>query len=340
MGYYLYMKKVTLVQMVYNGMRFIPKSFDSMVSQNYGNIEIAAVINGNDDGGKEYIIKHYPQVKVIDPGENLKFVRGHNFIFNTTETDFFQLVNQDLFLEPNYVEEMVKVFDDPKVGAANGKIYQYDFDKNEKINKLDTTGVSIYKSGRARSRGQNEVDNGQYDKKTDVMAVDGAACMYRKEALDEIRMNKESSKIEYEYFDEDFEMYWEDVDLAWRMVNAGWRCKFVPTAIGYHGRTAGSSEGGYKRVIKFIKHHSKFPLWIRQFNYKNHIFLFLKNSPKWYWQFFVREFFMLGFILVFEIRTLGILPKMFRQLPSIWRKRRWVREHGKVSVDEMEKMMG
>jgi hypothetical protein len=49
---------------------------------------------------------------------------------------------------------------------------------------------------------------------------------------------------------------------------------------------------------------------------------------------------MLGFILVFEIRTLGILPKMFRQLPSIWRKRRWVREHGKVSVDEMEKMMG
>ena len=30
-------------------------------------------------------------------------------------------------------------------------------------NVLDTTGVTISKSGRARDRGQHEVDKGQYD---------------------------------------------------------------------------------------------------------------------------------------------------------------------------------
>jgi GT2 family glycosyltransferase len=330
------MKKVVLVQMVWNGMKFIPQSFDAMVNQTYSNIEIIAVINGNEDGGKEYIEQHYPQVKIIDPGENLRFVRGHNLVFSNTDADLFQLVNQDLILEPTYVEELVKAFDDPKVGSANGKIYQYNFETNTKSNKLDTTGVIISKTGRGRSRGQNETDSGQYDGSLDLISVDGAACMYRKTALEDIKYLRADGN--YEYFDVDFEMYWEDVDLAWRMVNSGWKCKYVPTGIGYHGRTAGSSVGGYKKVLAFINHHRKFPDWILQYNYKNHIFLFIKNSPKWYWQFFARELFYQAYVLLIETRTLKILPRFFRELPSMWKKRKFIRQHRKISVDEMEKL--
>jgi GT2 family glycosyltransferase len=337
------MAKVTLVQMVYNGMRYIPQSFDSMVNQTFKDIAIVAVINGNDDQGKEYIQQHYPQVTIIDPAENLKFVKGHNLVFSQTDTEFFQLVNQDLILEPNYVEEMLKAFDDPTVGAANGKIYQYDFNTHQPLKKLDSTGVIIYKTGRARSRGQNEEDHGQYDQSLNLMAVDGAACMYRKSALESVRYPRNQLSThnpqpatDFEYFDIDFDMYWEDVDLAWRLVNAGWQCRYVPTAIGYHGRTAASSPGGYKKVLSFIKHHNKFPLWIRQNNFKNHIFLFIKNSPKWYWQFFAREFFMLGYIMVFEIRTLKVLPLFFRQLPFMLKKRKFIQAHRKISISDME----
>lgn len=322
--------------MVFNGMKYIPQSFDSMVNQTYKDIEIIAVINGNEDHGKEYIQKHYPQVKIIDPGENLKFVKGHNLIFSQIETDFFQLVNQDLILAPTYVEEIVKAFEDPTVGAANGKIYQYDFVNNKALAKLDTTGVIVYKTGRALSRGQNQEDRGQYDTQFNLMAVDGAACMYRKSALESVKYQRPDGS--YEYFDVDFHMYWEDVDLSWRMVNAGWKCKYTPKAIGYHGRTAAASPGGYKKVWSYVKHHARFPRWIRQSNFKNHIFLFIKNSPRWYWKFFAREFFMLGYIVVFEIRTLGILPKFFSQLPLIWKKRKWIQEHRKISIAEMEKL--
>ncbi len=236
---------------------------------------------------------------------------------------------------------MLKAFEDAKVGAVNGKIYSYDFDTSSTRTKtgkdgnvkniLDTTGIAISKSGAGRSRGQHQLDEGQFNNQLDLISVDGAACMYRRAAL-------ESVKYQDQYFDTDFEMYWEDVDLSWRMVNAGWQCKFVPDAIGYHGRTASSSPGGYKKVIAFIKFHRQMPQWIREFNYKNHIFLFIKNSPKWYWQFFARELVYQIFVLIFETSTLKILPTFLKQLPAIWKKRRYIAKTRKLSVQEMEKL--
>lgn len=343
------MAKVTLVQMVYNGMKYIPQSFDGMVNQTYKDVEVVAVINGNEDGGKEYIQAHYPQVKIIDTGENLKFVRGHNLVFGTVETEFFQLVNQDLILEPNYVEKILTAFDDPQVGAANGKIYQYDFESHSATKVLDTTGIICSRNGRGKSRGQNEEDKGQYDTMFDVVGVDGAACMYRKSALEAVKMplvgardqgqgtsnqrgaESRTSNLEsaFEYFDIDFDMYWEDVDLSLRIGNAGYVCKYVPGAVGYHGRTAAASKKGYKDVSEFVKHHKKFPAWIKQYNYKNHMFVVIKNFPRFYWKFFAREFFMLGYIVLFETATLKIIPTLFKQLPLMWKKRQWIQQHRK-----------
>ncbi len=331
------MQKVALVQMVYNGMKYIPRSFTSMINQTYQNIEVIAVINGNDDNGKEYIQENFPSVTIIDPGENLRFVKGHNLVFAQSDADLFQLVNQDLFLAPNYVEEMVKVMEsDETIGAVNGKIFQYNFDTDENLELLDTTGISISKSGGARSRGQHQADNGQFDSQLDLISVDGAACMYRKSALESVKYHREDGTVEY--FDVDFEMYWEDVDLGWRMVNAGWKCKFVPSALGYHGRTAAASPGGYKKVFAFIRHHRAIPQWIREFNYKNHIFLFIKNSPKWYWQFFVREISYQFFVLILETSTLKILPRFFAELPKMFTKRNYIARHRKIEIVDLEKL--
>lgn len=318
-------------------MQYITQSFDSMVNQTYPNKEIIAVICGNEDGGKEYIQEHYPQVKIIDLNENLKFVRGHNLIFSTVEADLFQLVNQDLILEPNYVEEMVKIFEDKQVGAVNGKIFQYDFEASQKIDLLDTTGITISKSGGGRSRGQHQKDFGQYDTQLDLISVDGAACMYRKTALEDVKYERPDHLIEY--YDLDFEMYWEDVDLGWRLTNMGWKCKFAPRAIGYHGRTAKASPGGYAKIFSFIKHHRNLPQYVRSYNYKNHIFMYLKNSPKLYWQFFAREFFYQIYVLFLETSTLKILPLFFKQLPSIWKKRSYISKHRKISLQEAQKLM-
>ena len=97
---------------------------------------------------------------------------------------------------------------------------------------------------------------------------------------------------------------------------------FVPEAVAFHGRGAGSSPGGYKKFLSFIKFHKQLNSRIRQLNYKNHIWMYIKNSPWFYPQFFVREFFMFLYILLFEPGTLKVVPEMLRQIPRMWRKRR------------------
>ncbi len=331
------MAKVALIQVVYNSLKFIPKVFPAALNQTFKDFEFVAVIAGNDDGGKEYIAEHFPQVKIIDPGYNIGFARGHNEFFANSDAEFFQLVNPDLVMTPTFVEEMLRNFDDPQVGAASGKLLRYDFANDKPTNIIDSTGVVIGKSGGARDRGQHEVDNGQYDNHTNIIASSGAGVMYRKSALLSAEYKRDDGRVEF--FDEDFHTYWEDVDLSWRLVNFGWKVKYNPKALAYHGRTVGSHEGGYKKVFSFIKRHRTIPLQVRQWNYRNHLFMFIKNSPKWYWQFLFREFFYQVFVLLLEPTTLKVLPMFFKQLPKIWKKRKYIKQHRKISVADMEKLL-
>ncbi|MCX6796976.1 MAG: hypothetical protein NTX98_00660, partial [Candidatus Doudnabacteria bacterium] len=66
------------------------------------------------------------------------------------------------------------------------------------------------------------------------------------------------------------------------------------------------------------------PEKIRQLNYKNHIFMYIKNSRWFYPQFFIREFFMLIYVILFEISTLKVLPEMLKTFQKIWKKRKLI----------------
>lgn len=320
------MARVTVIQVVYNSRRFMEPVFAAIFGQRYRDMRVVAVISGNSDGGREYLKARFPQVEIIDPGSNVGFARGHNLVFEHSDSELFQLVNPDLIMDPDYVERLVATFDaNPKLGAATGKLLRYDFDRGEKTDVIDSTGVTIARSGRARDRGQHERDRGQYDSLTELAAVSGAGSMVRRAALEAVKVPKAGGG--FEYFDEDFHSYWEDVDLFWRMSNAGWENRYVPGAVAYHGRGAGSSVGGYRDVIGFIRHHRQLPSRVRRLNYKNHIFLYLKNSPWFYPQFFIRELAMLAYVLLFEISTLKVVPELFSQLPGMWRKRRYIREY-------------
>jgi len=394
------MPRVTVVQVIYNNRRFIEPVFSAIFKQTYKDFNVVAVISGNDDKGKELLIEKFPQVEIIDPGYNIGFAAGHNLVFSAKggsafggeKSEFFQLVNPDLILEPDYIAQMLKAFDDPKVGAATGKLYQWDTTRGILVQHkdapcvLDSTGVTISKSGRARDRGQHEEDRGQYDRFTIVDAVSGAGCIYRRSALEKIKtpvLNTTPAAIaatppilggeapdfakassgeprlvrcsfseggssppgtggvpsvaggsgrKFEYFDEDFHSYWEDVDLSWRMVNAGWKNVFVPSAVGYHGRGAGSSKKGYTDVIGLIKHHKTLSPRVRQLNYQNHLFLYIKNAKRFYPQFFTREFFMFWYILFFEIGTFKVLPSMLKLLPKMWEKRKLIQSSSRMSM--------
>lgn len=332
------MPKVALVQVVFNSKRFMSRVIPAALNQTEKDIEFYAVISGNDDAGREHLEEFHPEVKILDPGTNVGFAKGHNLIFNEIDAPYFQLINPDLIISPDFVEKMLECLEtNSRVGAIGGKLLTYDFINKQSTNIIDSTGVIIRKTGRALDRGQHCPDQQQYDEQTDLMAVSGAGPMYRRDALTDVAETSADGHVQY--FDEDFHSYFEDVDLCWRMYNRGWKIRYQPKAIGWHGRAVASSRGGYGRVLSFIKHRREIPLKIRRLNYKNHFFLFLKNSPRWYAQFISRELFYNVYILFIETSVLRVLPEMLKQLPSMLAKRKILRQRRNVSMSEAEKLL-
>ncbi|OGE87919.1 MAG: hypothetical protein A3J07_00150 [Candidatus Doudnabacteria bacterium RIFCSPLOWO2_02_FULL_49_13] len=339
--------RVSVIILPFRKTEIIKPVFDAILAQTHKDLEVIAVINDPADGSKEVIQKNHPQVKIIEPGWNSWFAAGNNLGIKASSGEFIQLVNDDLILEPTYIEEALKAFADPKVAAATGKILRYDFRNNRKTKIIDTVGVSMSKSGRARDIGQNQEDKGQFDYAlqtthyNQVFGVSGAGPMYRRSALERVKYcysvfasEAKQSQIKIaaspsapcndrcEFFDESFFAYWEDVDLSWRFNNAGYKNVYVPAAVAYHGRTAGQAAGGYLHLLKFIKHHSKLSSQVKRLNYKNHILMYVKNTKYIHPLFILRELAMLAYVLVFETSTLKVVPELFRQIPQILKKRK------------------
>lgn len=330
------MPRVSVILVIYNAKKYIKPVFEAVFAQTHKDLEVIAVINGNEDGSKELIAQNYPEVRIIDPGRNTWFAEGNNLGIKASSGEFIQLVNHDLILEPSYIENLLKSFADPKIAAATGKLLRYDFSNNQKTNIIDSTGITMSISGRARDRGQNQIDKGQYDKHQipntryqTVFGVSGAGPMYRRSALERVKYCETSpnpssrgGELICEYFDEDFVAYWEDVDLSWRLNRVGFKNVFNSSAVGYHGRTAGQAKGGYLHFWNFVKHHKQLSPEIRRLNYKNHILMYLKNAPFiFHPAFLVRELFMFAYIILFEPVTLKIIPELMRSIPKIIKKR-------------------
>lgn len=277
-----------------------------------------------------------PKVRIVENRENLGYAGGHNKFFDSAETELVMVLNPDARLELNFLEQIIPTFENLKVAAATGKMIKPEKDQQGN-NILDGTGIIVYKSRRGKERGQMEIDRGQYDDQPDVFGVSGTAAVYRRSALEEIKLP------DGDYFDHDFFAYWEDLDLSWRLRLAGYTVKYVPSAIVFHSRVAGSYAKGYKDLPGFIRHHSKFSLNVRRWNWRNHLFCIIKNDfgPALYKnlpRIIVREMAMAGYITLFEPRTWSVLPVFFQLLPKMRAKRKIIQSKRKVKSAEMEKL--
>ena len=270
------------------------------------------------------------RVRVVVTEANLGYAGGHNRFFEETGSELLMVLNPDARIEPDFLKKIVAAFEDPHVGAATGKMIKPGQNRSGE-RTLDGTGILVSRSRRGYERGQLEIDRGQYDKEPQVFGVSGTAAVYRKSALEAVKIGTS------EYFDEDFFAYWEDLDLSWRLRLRGFSCVYVPGAIVEHQRAVGKSEGGIRNFFEYVRHHRAFPLNVRQWSWRNHLFAILKNDHGW--RFFrdlpfiaARELGMLIFLLCFMPDTLLAVPGALRLLPKMLAKRRYIMRHIKPDV--------
>jgi GT2 family glycosyltransferase len=314
----------------------LERSIQAALDQDLEDFVVVLTENGSADSIRSQLLERFgddPRFRYVENASNLGFAGGHNRFIHTSDAEFVLPLNPDTQLTPGYAHTVLRVFNDASVAAAEGKMLKPDPLPDGRY-ILDGTGMSLSRSRRAGERGQLQIDNGQFDRSTDVFGVSATAAIYRTSALEKIKHGTA------EYFDEDLFTYWEDLDLAWRLRLAGFKCLYVPEAIVYHTRSANQSEHGYARVRALIAHTRSLPLRVVQWDWRNHLLTIIKNDfgssllrdlPR----VAVRELALFSYLCVVRPQILFTVPEFIRLLPSILRKRRSVQRSRTVSSQEM-----
>lgn len=327
--------KVSINLVTWNGKKYLPHCLDSIAKQTFRDFSLFILDNGSTDGTVEYLKNSLLPVtncRLEFNEENIGFAAGHNQAIRATEGDYVLMLNQDIILEPNFLEEIIKFLDNKEVAAVTGKLLYWDFANNQKTDLIDSVGIKIFKNHRAIELGAGEMDLEEWSAPREVFGISGAAPVYRRSALSEVAINGE-------IFDEDFFSYKEDLDLAYRLRLAGFKAWLIPTARGYHDRSARSVAKTDSAVVKARKSKSSF---VNYHSYKNHLFFLLKDVPAgvwWRYGYLIKwyEFKKFIYLLIFETRTLGSLGEFFKKFSRMWKKRKWIMKNKKADMVEIKK---
>lgn len=213
----------------------------SLKRQGYAAIETIVVLNGYSLEQKEKLEKTFPTVQVIHNRENLFYCKANNQGIRIARGEFVLCLNDDLKLEESFVQEMVRAArKDRYIGMVAGCILRPDAET------VDTTGLFLGRSRRPVERGYGRRRRECFKEEGYVFGAGGVAALYRRQMLEEVKLNGQ-------YFDEDYDMFYEDLDIAWRAQKLGWRGYYTPCALAYHQR--GLSAKQVKPRFAFLRRY-------------------------------------------------------------------------------------
>jgi GT2 family glycosyltransferase len=343
---------VSINLLTHNAQTYLESCLASVFKQSYPRLEILIIDNQSADGTINYLksLKARPDLRVIFNQKNLGFAAGHNQGIRESRGDFVCCLNQDVVLDRDFIQRAVQeLLRDNKTGALQGKLLRWNIG-NLSLGRptdyqisyiIDTTGLVFLKNRRIVNRGQGEIEQGQFGKKEEIFGADGAAPVYRRQALEDVKISVPSQAEGYdEYFDEDFFCYKEDVDLAWRLRLAGWKSIYQPVCLAWHARTSGeSAASNYFSIIRERLKINKFSKYLafknqRLMQVKNEqVGLLLKHLP---W-FLPKEIASWFYVLLLEKYTWRAIRDLFRQMPAAWQKRKIIMANKKSKAGQMEK---
>lgn len=214
------MPRVSAAVLNYDGRELLEVILPTLARQTYRDFEIVVVDNGSSDDSLDYLAREWPQVRAVSVGpKNIGVAAALNVAVAAAGGEYVALLNNDIELEPDWLEELVSALDrHPDAATVAGKLLNF-----HRRQEIDAAGDVFTRSATAFGRGSGEPDRGQYAAEEEVFAPTAGAALYRASALAEVGP-----------FDESFFAYFEDVDWGLRAQHAGYRSWYVPSAVGYH----------------------------------------------------------------------------------------------------------
>ena len=141
------MKKMSVHLVTWNGEKYIPFLFESLRKQSFADWELKILDNGSTDKTVEKIekeIKSFPvDINFTKGKENLGFAKGHNELNKKNSSEYFLLLNQDVYLKPDCLEKLAKFTDqNTDIAVVSPRLMRWDFVNKEFTNK--NRNIRIY----------------------------------------------------------------------------------------------------------------------------------------------------------------------------------------------------
>lgn len=222
------MARVSLIVPTFNGVALLRECLRSLESSTFTDFQLIVVDDGSDTPLPADLVSLFPNAIILRNEKNQGLTRVFNRAIDASDAEYIVLLNDDTEVEPTWLGELVACADrHPGAGSIASKLLLAP-DRG----LIHSAGDTWSAWGMPGNRGVWLPDTGQYDQESEIFSACGGAVLYRRSALEEVRLPNG------DWFDTRLFMYCEDVELGWRLQLAGLPCWFAPHAVVYHHLSA------------------------------------------------------------------------------------------------------
>lgn len=218
--------------------------------------EVVVVDNGSTDGSQTMLLRHFPDVHLIQNDENVGFARANNQAMTASQGRYMLLFNSDAIATPGAIQSLLDLArTQPRAGIVGAQLVNRDGSFQASHTSFPTlwqeflmlTGLGRLFYGQWYPSHSPEEEKGPQT----VDYVEGACLLVRREAFEDVGG-----------LDESYFMYAEEVDWCHTMRERGWQVWYQPEAKVIH-LGGGSSRNRrpqreadlYRSRVQFFRKH-------------------------------------------------------------------------------------
>jgi GT2 family glycosyltransferase len=245
---------VSVIVLNYNGARWLERCLNSLRAQTiFDHLEVILADNASSDGSDQLgrrIVEAWPTGVFIQHGQNLGYCEGNNRAAEAARGQFLFVLNNDTWLEPRCLEQLLAEVQRTGAGAAAPLILNYEDDSFQSLGAFgfDLFGLPSTRAFAAETR--------------EVLMPEGCAYLVRRELFKELGR-----------FDAEFFMFADELDLSWRVWISGHQAVGVPSAKLHHRGAAQVNPAGGGAAVEFRTSDTK-----RFYANRNSLLVLLKNA--------------------------------------------------------------
>ncbi len=250
---------VYVVTLTWNQREDTLECLESLIQLSYPNYRVLLVDNASVDGTVARVKERFPEVEIVVNPRNLGFPGGFNVGLRYAldrGADYVFMINNDTFVEPRILDELMAYSGDPDVGMLSPKIYYAD-----EPDRIWTVGSKKHPwTLEMIDKGEKQFEHGQWDEVIERDYLIGCALLIKRSLLERVGFLDDAY----------YPIYYEDADLSLRAREAGYRLLMVPSAKMWHKVSASGGGNDAPRVrylmarnsVRFFRKHAQGWQWL------------------------------------------------------------------------------